>query len=447
MNVVSESEGARARVHAIATRAKIAARHLAATSAATRHAVLERIAAALREDADAILSANARDTTAALEAVGRGEMSPSLFKRLVLDGAAVAGMAHKVSAVAALDDPLGRVVRQATLDDHLDLEQVTCPLGVVAAIFEARPDAMTQIAALALASGNAVLLKPGCEVEHTARALERTMRCSLEAVPDIPSGAVALLEGRAAVDALLELDGIVDLIVPRGSKELVRSIQSRTRIPVLGHADGICHVYIDAAADPAIAVDVVLDSKVQYAAACNAAEVVLIHRVAVPRVAEALVSQLAACGVEIRACARTRAALPAHDLRSATEVDWRTEFGDLRIAIKVVKDVNEAIDHINDHGSRHTDAIITGDDEAAARFLAGVDSANVFHNVSTRFADGFRYGLGAEVGISTGKLHARGPVGLDGLTTTRWLLRGNGHVVAGHRRACGQARRKGTPYR
>jgi glutamate-5-semialdehyde dehydrogenase len=249
---------------------------------------------------------------------------------------------------------------------------------------------------------------------------------------EIPSHAVAAVEGRAAVEALLALDDVIDLVVPRGSKALVRFVQARTRIPVLGHADGICHVYIDAAADGRMATEIVVDSKVQYPAACNAVETVLVHAAVAGSVIPPLVDRLTGLGVEVRGCERTRLLAPAHDLAAATAADWETEYGDLVLAMKVVDRLEDAVRHINRHGSHHTDGIVTGDERAAAYFLAHVDSAGVFHNVSTRFADGYRYGFGAEVGISTGKLHARGPVGLDGLTTYKYLLSGSGHVVASY---------------
>ena len=334
-----------------------------------------------------------------------------------------------VRAVAALGDPVGRVLRHTLLDDGLELQQVASPIGVVAAIFEARPDAMTQIAALALRSGNAAILKAGSEATNTARALASAIHGALDGDVHVPSDAIALVEGREAVDVLLGLPEYIDLVVPRGSKALVRSIQARTRIPVLGHAEGVCHVYIDAAADATMAIDIVVDAKVQYPAACNAVEVVLVHRDAAA-VVPPLVDRLLAHGVTIAACARCRSLAPGRPLDLATESDWRTEFGELRLALCLVDDLTEAVAQVNEHGSHHTDAIVTADPAAAAYFLAHVDSASVMHNASTRFADGFRYGLGAEVGVSTGKLHARGPVGLDGLMSARWLLRGSGQVVS-----------------
>lgn len=414
----------------LAQQAKTAARAIGALPATVRTAALEQMAAAIEEHAELLLTVNAADVAAAEVACAEGTLAASLLERLVLTPATLRGMADRIRAVAALDDPIGGIMRRTVLDDGLVLEQVRVPLGLVAAIFEARPDAMTQIAALALRTGNAVLLKPGREAERTARALERVMRDALSRVPEFPAGAVTMLEGREAVGALLQLDGIVDLIVPRGSRELVRAVQSGTRIAVLGHADGICHVYLDATADPAMAVSIVLESKTQMPAACNAAEVVLVHADAATRCVPPLLDRLIAAGVTVRGCPRLCQLAPPGSVTPATDADWRTEFGDLVLAMRLVDDLAEAVDHINTHGSGHTDAIVTDDPQAAAYFLTHVDSAGVYHNASTRFADGYRYGFGAEVGISTGKLHARGPVGIEGLTTYKYLLRGAGHLIA-----------------
>ncbi|HMV67580.1 MAG TPA: glutamate-5-semialdehyde dehydrogenase, partial [Myxococcota bacterium] len=287
-------------------------------------------------------------------------------------------------------------------------------------IFESRPDALPQIAALAIKSGNAVLLKGGREAAASNAALHRVIVDAL--APDVPAGAVALLAGREAVDALLRLDGCVDLVIPRGSNALVRSIQDRTRIPVLGHADGVCHVYVDAAADLDRACAIVRDAKCDYPAACNAMETLLVHRALVGHGLDRLLAALP--GVALHAHPEQTALLglpPAPDLHH--------EYGDLACTVAIVDDVDAAIGHIHRWGSAHTDAIVTEDPVVARRFLDGVDSACVFHNASTRFADGYRFGLGAEVGISTSRIHARGPVGVDGLLTTRWQLEGSGQTV------------------
>jgi glutamate-5-semialdehyde dehydrogenase len=425
-------QDAAAHVRHLADRAKTASRDVATASDSVRRSALERIASAIDGATSAILAANVEDVAAAQDIIARGELSLASLQRLRLDSQKLQEMAEQVRAVAALEDPIGRVVERTLLDDGLVLERVTCPLGLIAAVIEARPDAMTQITALALRSGNAVLLKVGTEATRTARVLLSTMHEALAAAPGVPSDAVAMVEGRPAVDALLSLDGVIDLVVPRGSYALVRSIQARTRIPVMGHADGICHVYVDAAADVDMAVEIVLDSKVQYPAACNSVEAVLIHADAAPRVVPPLVRRLKEAGVEIRGCARTRELVPDVSLTPASDADWGAEYGDLVLAMKVVDDIETAVSHVNNYGSGHTDAIVTADARAAEYFLSHVDSAGVFHNASTRFADGYRYGLGAEVGISTGKLHARGPVGLAGLTSYKYVLHGSGQVVASY---------------
>jgi glutamate-5-semialdehyde dehydrogenase len=363
-------------------------------------------------------------------AVAAGALGAGTLQRLILDARKLDEMAAQMRAVAAQAEPVGRVQERTMLDDGLELRRVTCPIGVVAAVFEARPDAVTQIVALTLRSANAVVLKPGREVRGTARALVDALHARLARGGVVPPAAIAMVDDRAAVDVLLTLDDLIDLVVPRGSQALVRSVMARTRIPVLGHAEGVCHVFLDASADPAMAVGLVLDAKVQYPAACNAVEVVLVHRAAAPMLVPLLVTALNAHGVTLSGCPRTVALAP--DVPLADDADWRTEWGDLRLTIGVVDDVDAAIAHVNAHGSHHTDAIVTADEGAAAAFLQRVDSACVFHNASTRFADGHRFGLGAELGIGTGKLHARGPVGLDGLVTYKWELRGTGQRVASY---------------
>jgi len=312
------------------------------------------------------------------------------------------------------------------LDEGLELTQVTCPLGVLGVVFEARPDALLQIGSLAIKSGNAALLKGGSEATRTNQVLAAILREGLAAA-GLPEDAIQLLGGREDVDALLALDDLVDLVIPRGSSALVRHIKAHTRIPVLGHAEGICHIYLDAGADPAKAVAVVHDAKLQYPAACNAVETLLVHRDA-SALLVLVAEDLRAHGAELRGCPRARAVLPW--LVPAVAADWDTEYGEPILAIRIVDDLDQAIAHIHAHGSGHTEAILTEDPGRAARFLAEVDAAGVYHNASTRFADGYRYGFGAEVGISTSRLHARGPVGLDGLLSSRYLLRGDGHRVA-----------------
>jgi len=303
---------------------------------------------------------------------------------------------------------------------------VACPLGVLCVIFESRPDALIQISALALKSGNAVLLKGGVEAPSANRALLEYIRTA-RVESGLPETSVQGLPDRAAVAALLQRPDLVDLVIPRGSNAMVQSIQAATRIPVLGHAEGICHMVLDEAADQAMALALVRDGKLQYPSACNAVETVLIHRRAAARLLPALVADLAPRGLELRGGLACRALGPP--LGRPTGADWDTEYGTPILALKVVADLDEALAHIRAHGSGHTEAIVTEDQAAADRFLAEVDAAGVFHNASTRFADGFRYGFGAEVGISTGRIHARGPVGIEGLLSYRYLLRGHGQRV------------------
>jgi glutamate-5-semialdehyde dehydrogenase len=328
--------------------------------------------------------------------------------------------------LAAMSDLVNQVTLRRQLDDGLVLERVTCPLGLIGVVFEARPDALIQIAGLALRSGNAFILKGGREAQASNRALTAVIHDVLKQHGLDPRLAV-LLEDRADVNAVLQQHGIVDLIVARGSTEFVTHVQKSTRIPVMAHAAGICHLYLHRAADPAMSARLAVDSKMTYPAACNALETLLWDEGAEAAL-DAAVTALEAAGVELRGCADTRARHPK--MRAATDADWDTEYGAAILSIRRVPNIDEALAHIARHGSRHTDAIVTGDAAAAARFLAAVDSAGVYHNASTRFSDGFRYGLGAEVGISTDKLHARGPVGVDGLLTYRWLLHGTGQGTA-----------------
>jgi glutamate-5-semialdehyde dehydrogenase len=339
-------------------------------------------------------------------------------------------MAEGVRAVAALPDPSGVVLSRTLLDDGLVLEKVTCPIGVLAVIFESRPDAVTQIGSLALKSGNAAILKGGRESARSTAALLDVFAKALASFPEIPEGVLSSVADRAEVDALLALDEHIDLVIPRGGYDLVRHVKAHTRIPVLGHAEGVCHVYVDRAADEAMAIAIILDSKLQYPAACNAAETLLVHRDAAARFLVPLLSRLIDAGIELRACEATRSLAPSVPLSAATEDDWRAEYGGPMLAVRIVDSLDEAVDHVNRYGSHHTEAIVTADAAAAEAFLGRVDAAGVFHNASTRFADGFRYGFGAEVGISTSRIHARGPVGLDGLVTYKYLLRGSGQIVA-----------------
>jgi glutamate-5-semialdehyde dehydrogenase len=423
-----------------ATSARVAQRRLARSPAELRGRALQRLGQLLSEREDALLAANALDLVAAQEAA----LEAPLLKRLGLDAAKLATLREGAEQLAASVDPLGRTLHRTELDEGLELERVTSPLGVLLVIFESRPDAVIQISSLALRTGNAVLLKGGREAAHSNAALVACVRDALSEVGLDPEAVVGV-EGRADVAQLLELDDLVDLVIPRGSGSMVRAIQQGTRIPVLGHAEGVCHLYLDASADPAMAARLAVDGKCGYPAACNATETLLVHREFLPRLAtvgEALV----AAGVELRADEAARAVLPTAAL--ARESDWGHEWGERILAVASVDSLDAAIDWIHRHGSAHTDAIVTDDAAAAARFLNEVDSASVFHNASTRFADGYRYGLGAEVGISTGRIHARGPVGAEGLLTTRWLLRGAGQIAGDYgpgKRSFTHRRLEGNP--
>ena len=423
IDVKSADVGARARA------GRVAARQLATTSAADRDAALDRIAAALEAQREPLLEANARDIEQGRDLVASGELSAPLLKRLDLSGAKFDATVEMVRSVRAQPDPLGRTHSATELDEALRLYRVSVPIGVIGVIFESRPDALVQIASLCLKSGNAVLLKGGREATVSNQALAQAI-AEAAVGPGIPDGWITLLETREDVRAMLDERESIDLIIPRGSNEFVRYIMDHTKIPVMGHADGLCHVYVDADADMDKAVRVTVDSKVQGVSTCCAAETLLVHVDVAARFLPAAIGQLEAHKVVLRGDERTREmAGELATIAPATEEDWSTEYLDYVFAVKVVDSAREAIDHINRYGSHHTDAIVTENTDTAAVFLCSVDSASVYHNASTRFADGFRYGLGAEVGISTGRLHSRGPVGLEGLTSYKYLLQGDGHIV------------------
>ncbi len=418
-------------------RARRAAHILAALSSAKRNEALHATADAIEARSAEILAANEKDCVVAQRAVESGEMSRALYARLRTTERGIAEMALRVREVAELPDPLHRRLSAMELDDHLVLYKESCPLGVVGVVFESRPDVVPQISSLTLKSGNAVCLKGGAEAIETISVLVAIWRDALSAFPDIPEDSVVLFHTREDVAQILTLHDEIDLIVPRGSNEFVRYVTEHSRIPVLGHGEGICHVYVHIDADLQKAYDVALDSKVQYPAACNALETLLVHRDIATAFLPQMIERYRAEGVEVRGCSRTLAFAGEHQVHPASEEDWKKEYSDMIVSIKVVDGVNEAIEHINRYGSRHTESIVTESHDVAARFMEFVDAAGVFQNASTRFSDGFRYGLGAEVGVSTGKLHARGPVGLEGLTTYKYKLFGDGQTVAsyskGHR--------------
>ena len=424
-------------IDAICLAARSAALALAPLSDEVRNRALATMADAIDENAERILEANAEDVAEAGPLVASGEMSEPLLRRLELSERKIAQMAEGVRAVAALPDPLG-VARMATLlDEELTLKRITCPLGVIAAVFESRPDALVQIASLCLKSGNAAILKGGREAAHTNRLMTELLNDAASTVAEAPADALQLVEAREDVQALLSRDDAVDLVIPRGSNEFVRYIKEHSNIPVLGHADGICHLYVDEAAETAMAVRLALDAKTQYPAVCNAIETLLVHEKKAGEFLPLAANALEEKGVAIRGCDATRAILGSAG--AASEEDWKTEYLDLILSVRVVESLAEAVDHINRYGSRHTDAIVTADDAAARTFLSRVDAASVMWNASTRLADGFRYGFGAEVGIATDKIHARGPVGLEGLVTYKYQLEGNGHLVSDYEGADARA--------
>jgi glutamate-5-semialdehyde dehydrogenase len=409
----------------IAQKTRQAARKLAVLSADAKNQAIEAIAKALEAAAPDILAANAADCKAA-EADG---IAKPLYDRLKLDESKLQSAIAGVRDVAKLPDAIGAVQIHRELDTGLILKRVTCPLGVLGIIFEARPEALIQIVSLAIKSGNGVILKGGKEAVRSCEILTKVIHQALAETAVNPE-AVQLLTTREETIELLKMDEYVDLIIPRGSNSFVRFVQENTRIPVLGHADGICHMYADKAADIHKAVEIAVDAKTQYPAACNAIETLLVHSAIAPAFLPAVAQALQQKKVELRGDDRVRKILA--NIAEATEIDWSTEYSDLILSIKIVDSVEEAINHINTYGSRHTDVIVTEDNEAAETFLNAVDAAGVYHNCSTRFADGFRYGFGAEVGISTQQMPPRGPVGLEGLITYKYRVVGDGHVAASY---------------
>jgi glutamate-5-semialdehyde dehydrogenase len=406
----------------LAQKAKQASIILAALDTNTKNKALSAIALALKEKTSEIVAANKLD----IELAEKNNLASPLLKRLKFDKEKIEGVIDGISSLVKLADPVGETLSGTELDKGLELYKVTCPIGVIGVIFESRPDALVQISTLCLKSGNAVLLKGGSEAANTNRILASIIAESSEKA-GIPKGWVQLLETRSDVNEMLKMDDYIDLIVPRGSNEFVKYIMENSNIAVLGHADGICHVYVDKDAELEMAINVATDSKIQYVAVCNAAETLLVHEKIAPKFLPGLKEILDKNKVEIRGCAKTQKII---QVAPATDKDWATEYLDYIISVKVVENMDEAIRHINHYGSGHTDSIITNNKESAKKFLDLVDSGNVFWNASTRFSDGFRYGLGAEVGVSTNKIHARGPVGLEGLVIYKWKLIGNGNIVS-----------------
>ena len=394
---------------------------MASLSEETRNNALEAIAKALNENKAGIFAANEKD----MEAAKESSLAQPIINRLKFDQQKLSTCITGIHDLIDLEDPLFRELLKRELDKDLVLTKTTCPIGVIGVIFESRPDALVQIASLCIKSGNCIILKGGSEAALTNTALFDVIYDAAVSA-GLPENFAVLIEDRTQIDELLKCHEYVDLLIPRGSNQFVQYIMNNSKIPVMGHADGICHIYVDGAASLEKAVPIIIDSKTQYVAACNTAETLLVHK----DIADLLIPLLAdTSGDRIRYRCDERS-MGLIDCEPATDEDFRTEYLDYILSIKVVDDIDEAINHINTYGSHHTDCIITEDKDSAEKFMSLVDSAGVYQNCSTRFADGFRYGFGAEVGISTGKLHARGPVGLDGLVTYKYKLIGDGQIVA-----------------
>ncbi len=409
---------------------KLVSPKMAATPGDLRNAALGRIEKTLQDNKEVIFAENQKDLSAAKE----NGISEAVYKRLKFDEGKLKAVVEGLEQLINLPDPVGKELMHRQLDEGLILHRVSCPIGVIGVIFEARPDAMVQISSLCIKSGNCAILKGGKETVNTNRILFSLIEKScLEA--GLPAGCLLQAQAHAEIDELLSCEKDVDLLIPRGSNAFVSYIMNHTKIPVMGHADGICHIYIDRAADLQKAIPIVIDAKTQYTAACNAVETLLVHEAIAEEFLPAAAKALHEAGVYLRGDEASLRDMKQADLSEGldpspmSEEEYSTEYLELKLSVKVVRDVEEAVDHINRFGSHHTDAIITEDEAAAGYFMQMVDSAGVYQNASTRFADGFRYGFGAEVGISTGKIHARGPVGLEGLMTYKYKLYGEGQIV------------------
>ena len=402
-----------------AAKAREASYSMAVLTREQKDSALKAIADALNSEKDRIIAANAEDLANAEAA----DLEKPLIKRLKFADAKIADVTDGILSLMTLEDPVGKQTLHTTLDDGLELYRVTCPIGVIGVIFESRPDALVQIATLCLKSGNAVFLKGGSEAANTNKVLSEVIyEAGIKA--GLPEGWLNLLTTRAEISDMLKLDEYIDLIIPRGSNAFVQYIMQNTNIAVLGHADGVCHTYINEKADPATALKVAVDAKTQYVSVCNATETFLVDEALKDTLLKDLIKTLRDAGVTIYGDDYVAEAFGAEKV-----TEWHHEYLDMKCSVKVVSGIDEAIAHINRYGPGHTDAIITEDKAAADRFMLGVDSGSVLVNCSTRFADGFRYGFGAEVGISTSKIHARGPVGLEGLVSYKYKLLGNGDIV------------------
>lgn len=401
---------------------KLASPFMAATDVSVRNRALQAVADKILEKKDAIIEANEKDLAKAKE----DGIPDSVQKRLRFGDKKINDVVAGIKDLIGLEDPVGKVQLQRELDADLLLTRVSCPIGVIGVIFESRPDAMVQISTLCIKSGNCAILKGGSEALNTNRVVFNIIK-EAAVRAGIPEGALFQVEAREEINELLSCHEYVDLLIPRGSNSFVQYIMNNTKIPVMGHADGICHIYADKSLDIDQAIKVIVDSKTQYTSVCNATETLLVHKDIANELLPELNKVFKEKMVEVRGTKEVKDIIDCND---ATEEDFATEYLDLIISIKNVNDIDEAIDHINKYGSHHTDCIVTKDAAAAEKFMNLVDSAGVYWNCSTRFADGYRYGFGAEVGISTGKIHARGPVGLEGLCTYKYKLVGHGNIVA-----------------
>ena len=411
------------KINEIAKNANTSALVLARLSSDLKNQALKSMATILEDNWNIILKANEKD----LEFAKKEGIASALIARLALNEEKIRGMAKGIRSVVALPDPVGQVKSVMEMDKDLLVKQVTCPIGVIGAIFESRPDAVPQISSLCLKSGNAVILKGGTEAQNSNKVIVKLLVEAIGEVPGVPKSAIQMIETRSEVADMLKEDKYIHLVVPRGSNAFVKYIQENTRIPVLGHSEGVCHGYIDKFADLDKSVRICLDSKLQYPAACNAMETLLVHKDCAEKVLPDLVKRLNEKNVELFGCAAISNL--ALGVLPASEVDWDMEYNDLKLSIKIVDSFSEAVKFINKHGSGHTDVIITENRKRAEQFLNEISSSSVMWNASTRFADGFRYGLGAEIGISTNRTHARGPVGLEGLVIYKYKLYGNGQVA------------------
>ncbi|MEI0684812.1 glutamate-5-semialdehyde dehydrogenase [Brachyspira pilosicoli] len=392
-----------------------------------KNKALLEIAYKLEQNKNIIFEANKKDLEYAKKLLDENKISLSMFNRLKLDENKMIDIISGIKDVVKLEDPINKVLLETELDDNLLLKKISCPIGLIAVIFEARPDVISQISSLCIKSSNAVILKGGAEGENTNKAIFNIINETLESIEDFPKNSVNLVFTRDDIKELLSMDKYVDLIIPRGGNSLVQYIKSNTNIPVLGHADGICHLYIDESANQEKALKICLDSKVQYPSACNAVETILINKNIANEYLPKLYNLFKENNIKMNGCEEVRKILNQSDIGEVKE--WHLEYGDKEVSLKIVENTEEAYNHINKYGSHHTDSIVSENKDNIEKFMTYVDSANVYANTSTRFSDGFRYGFGAEVGISTNKTHARGPVGLEGLTIYKYKLFGNYQIV------------------